>query len=84
VRLEIQFQRRVDACRLSKFSKIVVAYFLESTKTPTPKRNLCRVYTCRFDNQVANERLIKKYFVVVKLAQYFVCKVDRKLACQNR
>jgi len=47
---------------------------------PAPARNLCRVYTCRFDNQVTNEKLIKKYFHVVKIAQYFVYKVDRKLA----
>jgi len=39
---------------------------------------LCRVYTCRFDNQVPNGRLVKKYFLVDKLAQYFVCEVDRK------
>jgi len=30
--------------------------------------------------KVPNEKLVKKYFLVVKLAQYFVCKVDRKLA----
>jgi len=34
--------------------------------------NLCRVYTCRFDNQVQNGKLVKKYFFVVKLAQYFL------------
>jgi len=39
---------------------------------------LCRVYTCRFDNQVPKGKLLKKYFHVVKLAQYFVCEVDRR------
>jgi len=34
-----------------------------------PWRNLCRVYTYRFDNQVTNEKLIKKYFLFVKLEQ---------------
>jgi len=29
---------------------------------------LCSVYTCRFDNQVTNEKLVKKYFLVVKFA----------------
>jgi len=43
-------------------------------------QDLCRVYTCRFDNQVTNEKLIKKYFLVVKLTQYFVCDVNRQLA----
>jgi len=42
--------------------------------------NLCRVYTCRFDNQVPNVKLVKKHFLVVKLAQYLVCEVRRKLA----
>jgi len=42
--------------------------------------NLSRVYTCRFDNQILKGKLTKKYFVVAKLAQYFVCEVDRKLA----
>jgi len=32
-----------------------------------------------FENQVPKEKLLKKYFLV-KLAQYFVCEVDRKLA----
>jgi len=42
--------------------------------------NWCRVYTCRFDNQVPNAKLVKKYFLVVKLAQYFVCEEDIKLS----
>jgi len=44
--------------------------------------SLCRVYTCRFDNQIPNEKLVKKYFLVAiaKLAQYFVCEEDRKLS----
>jgi len=41
---------------------------------------LCRVYTCWFDNQVPKGKFLKKYFLVVKLAQYFVYEVDRKLA----
>jgi len=41
---------------------------------------LCRVYTCRFDNQVPNRKFAKKYFLLVKLTQLFVCEVDRKLA----
>jgi len=40
----------------------------------------CCVYTCRFDNQVPNGKLVKKYFLIVKLAQYLVCEKDRKLA----
>jgi len=36
--------------------------------------------TCRFDYQVVNGKLVKKYFRFVKLAQYFVCEEDRKLA----
>jgi len=40
---------------------------------------LYRVYTCRFDNQIPNGKLLIKYFLVVKLAQYFVCEEDRKL-----
>jgi len=41
----------------------------------------CRVYTCRFDNQVPNGKLVKKSFLVVKLAKYFVCEEDmRKLS----
>jgi len=28
---------------------------------------LRRVYTCRFDNQVTNEKLTKKYFLVVEM-----------------
>jgi len=43
-------------------------------------RSLCRVYTCRFDNQLPKRKVVKNYFLVVKLAQYFVCEVDRKLA----
>jgi len=35
---------------------------------------------CRFDNQVLNGKLVKKYFIAAKLAQYFICKEDRKLA----
>jgi len=31
--------------------------------------NFCRVYTCRFDNQVPNGKLVKKYFLVVKLVE---------------
>jgi len=48
--------------------------------------NLCRVYTCRFDKQIPNGMLVKKYFLVDKLAQYFVCEVDRKLTsyCQQK
>jgi len=46
--------------------------------------DLCRVYTYRFDNQVPKGKLLKKYFLVVKLAQYFVCKVDRKLASYRK
>jgi len=42
--------------------------------------NLARVYTCKFDNQVPNRKLVKKLFFVVKFAQYFVCEEDRKLA----
>jgi len=42
--------------------------------------DLCRVYTYRFDNQVPKGKLLKKYFLVAKLAQYFVCEMDRKLA----
>jgi len=34
----------------------------------------------RFDNQVPKGKLLKKYVLVVKLEQYFVCEVDRKLA----
>jgi len=41
---------------------------------------LCHVHTCRFDNQVLNGKLAKKYLLVVKLAQYFVSEVDRNLA----
>jgi len=41
---------------------------------------LCSVYTYRFDNQVPKGKLQKKYFLFVKLTQYFVCKMDRKLA----
>jgi len=33
---------------------------------------LCRVYTCRFDNQVQNEKLVEKYFCVVKVTRYIV------------
>jgi len=44
------------------------------------KCNQCRVYTCRFDNQVLNGKLVKKYFLVTKLAQYLICEEDRKLA----
>jgi len=41
---------------------------------------LYRVYTCRFDNQVPNGKLVKKYFLVVKLAQYlFVKKIESLL-----
>jgi len=29
---------------------------------------LCSVYTCRFDNQVPNEKLVKMHFLVVKVA----------------
>jgi len=43
-------------------------------------KHLCWVYTCRFDNQVPNGKLVKKYFLVVKLEHYFVCEEDRKLA----
>jgi len=32
------------------------------------------------DNQASNVNLVRKYFLVVKLAQYFVCEEDRKLA----
>jgi len=32
-----------------------------------------------FDNQVPNGKLVKKYVVLVKLAQYFVCEGDKKL-----
>jgi len=31
------------------------------------------------DNQVTNEKVVEKYFLVVKLAQYFVFEEDRKL-----
>jgi len=41
--------------------------------------HLCRVYTSRVDNQVAKEKLTKKYFLY-KLAQYFVCEMDRTRA----
>jgi len=40
---------------------------------------LCRFYTCRFDNQVPNGKFVKKWFLVVKLVQDFVCGEDRKL-----
>jgi len=40
----------------------------------------CCVYTCRFDNQVLKGKFVKKYFLVVKLAQYFVGEEDRKPA----
>jgi len=42
------------------------------------KVDLCRVYTCRFDNQVPNEKLVKKHFCVVKVTRCIVCKEDRK------
>jgi len=47
---------------------------------PRLQKALCRVYTCRFDNQMLNRKLVKKYFIVVKLAQYFVCDENKKLA----
>jgi len=28
---------------------------------------LCRVYTCKFDNQITNEKLVSKYYCVVKV-----------------
>jgi len=31
-------------------------------------------------SQIPNKKLVKKYFIVVKLAQYFVCDEDKKLA----
>jgi len=42
-------------------------------------QTLCRVNTYRFDNQVPNEKFVKKYFLDTKLAQYFVCEEDRKV-----
>jgi len=45
------------------------------------RENECRVYIiCRFDNQVPNGKLVKQYFLVINLAQYFACEEDRKLA----
>jgi len=41
---------------------------------------LCRVYTCKFENQVPNGNLKKSIILVAKVAQYFVCKEERKLA----
>jgi len=38
---------------------------------------LCRVYTRRFDNQILKGKLTKKNFLVVKLAQYFLCEIVR-------
>jgi len=64
---------------------IVVAKWLHSIKVFLAqecfvfKKVLCCVYTCRFDNQIPNGKLVKKYFHVVKLAKYFVCKEERKL-----
>jgi len=55
-------------------------FTLTPALTLTLTLTLCRVYTCRFDNQVPNEKHVKKYYLVVKLAKYFVCEVDRKLA----
>jgi len=40
---------------------------------------LCCIYTCRFDNEVANGKHVL-YFLVVKLVGYFICEEDRKLA----
>jgi len=55
-----------------------VAY-QEKKKKTSKLAFLCHVYTCRFDNQIPKGKLAKKYFLVVKLAQYFVCEEDRKL-----
>jgi len=55
------------------------AHFLQSFKNAF-KAKICRVYTCRFNNQIPNGKFVKKYFLVVKLAQYLVSKEDRKLA----
>jgi len=62
-----------------KFSTIVDCIYPLVLMTSNFEK-LCRVYTCRFDNHVPNGKLVKKYFLAVKLAQYFVCAVDRKLA----
>jgi len=34
--------------------------------------NLMPRFICRFDNQVTNEKLVQKYFCVVKFARYIV------------
>jgi len=44
---------------------------------------LCRVCTCRFDNQVPNGKLVWKCFCVVKLTQY-ICFWRREKACLKR
>jgi len=38
----------------------------------------------QFDNQVPKGKLLKKYFLVVNFAQYFVCEVDRNLASYRK
>jgi len=37
-----------------------------------------------FNNQIPNGKLVKKYFLFVKLAQYFVCEEDKKLASYRK
>jgi len=41
--------------------------FLELENDPVKRRILYRVYACRFDNQVPNEKLVLKYFVLSRL-----------------
>jgi len=60
---------------LAKITKSII-----NSVNPRYIQHLCRVYTCRFDNQVPKGMVVKKYLLVVKLAQYFVCEENKKLA----
>jgi len=73
--MTIKGQRKIGHTKCWKLK-----LYCKNRVTPVCREDLCRVYTYRFDNHVPKGKLLKKYFLVVKLAQYFVFKVDRKLA----
>jgi len=58
-----------------KQDHVLLLPFFEPRKSPQLQKFQ---NTCRFDNQVPNEKLVEKYFLVAKLAQYFVFEEDRQ------